>query len=111
MRRRAGWIAVLFLAGAGCGPSKSAGGGDAGGGQAGGGQGGGGHDGGGADVPAGTDGPPDGTGFEPFVPDYFVGGCSFFGGGSGEVPAGGSPLHGLTVVATGLTGMKALEVD
>jgi hypothetical protein len=50
------------------------------------------------------------TGFEPYVPDYFVGGCSVFGEG-GSVPAEGSPLHGLTVLASGLTGMKALEVD
>jgi len=67
---------------------------------------------GGVDGPGGggVDAPPDSTGFEPFVPDYFIGGCNNFGS-AGPVPEAGSPLHGLTVVATGLTGMKALEVD
>jgi hypothetical protein len=93
-----------MAAGAGCGSGKGTAPADGGGGS------GGGHDGDVVDVPGGTDAPPDGTGFEPFVPDYFDGGCSFFGG-AGEVPAEGSPFHGLTVVATGLKGMTALEVD
>jgi hypothetical protein len=119
MWRRTGCIAILIAAGAGCGSGKGSGGtagtsgpgtagtgspGAAGSGNAGGSSGGAsGHDG-------GTDAPPDGTGFEPFVPDYYVGSCSFIGG-AGTVPDAGSPLHGLTVVATGLTGMVALEAD
>jgi len=107
MWRRAWCSALLMAAGAGCGSGKGAAPSDGGGGSGGSG---GGHDGAVADVPGGTDAPPDGTGFEPFVPDYFDGGCSFFGG-AGEVPAEGSPFHGLTVVATGLKEMIGLEVD
>jgi len=112
MWRPAGWIAIVIAAGAGCGPSKGTGSADGGTGTGGGtaGSGGSGGSSGGAGGSTGNDASMDATGFEPFVPDYFVGGCSFFGG-AGAVPAEGSPLHGLTVVATGLTGMTALEVD
>jgi hypothetical protein len=114
MWRRAGWIAVLVAAGAGCGSHKGNGSADGGGirtGTAGsGGTGGTGGSSGGSGGSTANDASMDSTGFEPFVPDYFVGGCSFIGT-AGAVPDEGSPLHGLTVVAKGLTVMTGLEVD
>jgi len=105
MRRRTWCLAILIATTAGCGSSKQSAG-DAGGDDASGG-----HDGGGTDGPGGgNDAPPDATGFEPFVPDYFDGKCTFIGD-SGAVPDEGSPFHGLTVVAKGLTGVTGLEVD
>jgi hypothetical protein len=111
MWRRAGCIAIVIVAGAGCGSSKGSGGADASSGTTGGGgAGAGGSSSGGTGGPGGVDAQVDSTGSEPFVPDYYIGDCSFFGG-AGKVPDSGSPLHGLTVVASGLPGMVALEVD
>jgi hypothetical protein len=58
-----------------------------------------------------ADGPADAPPFEAYIPPYFVGTCDF-ASSAGAIPSGAGTLpYGLTVLATGLKGIIALEVD